>query len=136
MLRAGGTMRLTNLSYPFRSSALVLAATLSFGGSVACTSKTTGSEPTVAAAITSPAPSSCGPGAIAGIGADYALYGIDPKSVWVDSSGVLLNLADTSGDGAVLVSGTTAGDFSTVLTLSSGTFVNAGATASTVFFAD
>jgi hypothetical protein len=51
-------------------------------------------------------------GAIAEIGADYALYRNDPKSVWVDSSGVLLNLADTSGDGALLVSGTTAGGFS------------------------
>jgi hypothetical protein len=130
-------MRSTNLAYPFRSSALIFAVTLSIGGSVACSSKTTGSlEPIVAATITSPAPSSCGPGAIAEIGANYALDGDDPKSVWVDSSGVLLNLTDTSGDGAVLVSGTTAGDFSAVFTLPAGTFVTAGATASTVFFAD
>jgi hypothetical protein len=65
-----------------------------------------------------------------------ALDNGDPRAIWVDASGVLLNLASDDGGPSALASGTTSGGFSTLLTMPSGTLVNAGANGSDVYFAN
>jgi hypothetical protein len=102
----------------------------------ACSSRTTGSATKTAptAPISAPEPGACEAGAIAEIGAGYALASV-PGAIWVDSSGVLINLVSTPAGESVIVSGTTAGGFSTLTTLS-GSLSPVGANASTVFFAN
>jgi hypothetical protein len=76
-------------------------------------------------------------GAIAEIGPSYALDANDPRAVWVDSTGMVLNLANVNGAASWLVAGAPwYGMENAEFSAYSGTIVFAGATASTIYYAN